>query len=872
MDFARLRGLMEEKGYDLSGKGYHPYRFDISEYVKRHDVVFRGPMLRPFEALPVGNGDIAAMVWNTDTGLRMQINKNDLWTAPDEEAPMLQRGACQVEIDFGAPVFDYMYLDDFEARLSMADGRATFSSSTPFARQRAALYADMDSNVLIADLEGETDGPAALRVLLERYGSRAFMRWESRITGGAHYGLGKAKVCAEGDTLLLTEAFDDSGSLSLAVAVRCLDGAERPVSLNGRSAEMLLTHEGAYYKRVLISVALAHGEEPPVQEAIRRLDECAQRLDEVRQRALDFWKDYWNRSFVHISRADERGGFDYMENLYCMQMYVLAISSRADYLMTFNGGLCTWNHDYRFWVNPHHWNTQQAYWAVEAANHPEIMEPYLKTYHRIYPQMAAFAKEMYGSDNGIAIAEMHDFSGRMLNFKNTMTPVQQIAMTFWNHYRYNQDEKFLREVGFPFIAGAASLYSDYAKYDEHTGECIMGPCMPYESSSYDDLYNTTVDAAMMRATLPAAMEAAKILGIEDERTAAWKYLYEHLYDYPYMRDYYYLPNENDMMAMGYMNDRKTIIGPSHGMCRDTCPLMPAGVLGLKDKGTRAFHAVSYTLTRYERFGLMHLPLACMWARLGEGGKSVNVLFDSIDSLQHYPQGLFASWNGAQGRYGQLFSEMAVTPAQKDEIWLYRQRDYLYDLRTTEKDAWVTRPPRPEIRDVCDKWLDKEDEISPIEVPDYPFNQCGFETPGILTHTMNELSMQSYEGVIRVYPAFEKGYEGMFTLKALGGFMVSGAIGKEGRSGVTLVKSLYGGKCVIDLMDDSLEIRTAEGEEVAWSADEDGFVVFDTQPDTLYVLFRRDMTDGDVHDARMEMYVNNGPKAFRNAELGRARQF
>ena len=172
MDFQSVRQLLERSGFDFS-KPYVPYAADIREYLRRHDVVFLSPMKQGFEGFPVGNGDFAAMVWNTDNGLSMQINKNDLWVYPEEDGNLLLRAAGQLHIDFGMPAFNYLYLDDFEARLSIADGCARFRTQTPFIRADVRITAAANSNLLMIDLCGEVQEEAAIRVSLERYGSRA---------------------------------------------------------------------------------------------------------------------------------------------------------------------------------------------------------------------------------------------------------------------------------------------------------------------------------------------------------------------------------------------------------------------------------------------------------------------------------------------------------------------------------------------------------------------------------------------------------------------------------------------------------------------------------------------------------------------------
>ena len=81
------------------------------------------------EGFPMGNGDIGGMVWNHDNGIELQINKSDLWTKaqPEEYGMSLLRHAARLKIDFGAPVFSWVHLEEFEGRLSLAKCREYIS-------------------------------------------------------------------------------------------------------------------------------------------------------------------------------------------------------------------------------------------------------------------------------------------------------------------------------------------------------------------------------------------------------------------------------------------------------------------------------------------------------------------------------------------------------------------------------------------------------------------------------------------------------------------------------------------------------------------------------------------------------------------------
>ena len=846
MDFRTLRTAMEKKGYSFS-ESWIPYSMDVCDYLRRHDVVFRSPMLKGFEGFPIGNGNIAAMVWNSDEALEMQINKNDLWVYPDENNFLNLCAAGQLKLDFGMPVFNQLFLDDFEGRMRLSDATAVFAAETPFAKVDTRLFIDSDSNVLVIEVSGEVQEKTTLRLSMERYGSRSYTRWDCVLRGDAASCLGKARAEAKDGVISVFEPFDETGKLSCAMAAACLQDSK--VSLvSGRRAEIAMEVEGSFRRTLVVATVSSLDDEDPMAKAISLVKDAAD-VSVLRARTTAWWREYWNRSFVHMTKKDDAASFDYLENLYYIQNYVMGVSSRGKYLAIFNGALCVWNHDIRQWVNPHHWNIQQAYWSLEQANRPELMAPYLETYSRIIPQAQAHAKKMFNSDNGLAITEMHDFEGRMQGYPNTMTPAMQIAI----HY--------LRDVAFPFISRCASLYSDYATFDEKTGKYNIGPAMPAECAPYHNLFNTSVDATMSRYILPVALKAAEILGIESEQTAAWKKLYDNLFDFAYVMDYSEENKSVEMLSIGFLPDEKDpskpglMIGPSHGFARTIGPIMPAGIIGLKDKDTRLFKSVRYACSQLSKSALAITPTAIVWARVGEGDNAFSTLFDSIDCLQHFPQGMYYNID-----HWSWYSRDVVRDNlrwSKNELALpFYQRDYVYDQQSVypavnEYNNGIVRTFRRQTQ---------------------PYAQCGLETAGIMTDAYQEIAMQSYEGVIRLFPSESENCEGLFTLKAVGGFMVSGARNADGVAPFAVVRSLLGEKCVIDAPFAGLSVCTADGTEVAYAIDQDGFVTFDTEKDTTYILWGADLTEDAIPSAQFDMTINADWKSFRNAFLGRERMF
>lgn len=840
----------------FKGKGYTfdreflPYDLDVSRYLRRHDIVFKSPQMEGFEGLPLGNGDISLMMWSVGEGLRMQLNKNDTWTQPDEEAPMLLRSCGRVNIDFGQPCNDLLYLDDFEARLSIGEAKVGYRTSTPFCTIQAEAFVDTETNLVVIDLSYETlssDVEPVVRISLERYGSRAFPYWYSGMVRGAKTGLGNVRADVAGESITIVESFDDVSGLRVASAARLIGQNCPAKTVNEKRSEIEWRVKSTKKVTLLIAVASSGDHGNVAAKALGILENAENTLDLIRARQGQWWREFWNRSFLSVSRQDSEADYDYMENLYYMQLYAMGSASRGNYPMIFNGGAYTWNRDTRQWVNPHHWNIQQSYWSMDACNRPELLEPYFKTYSRMIPAARKFTRDNKRVFRGMAISEMHDFSGRMLSYHGALTPASQIAQQYWNHYLYNQDVAFLRDSAYPFIKECADFYAEYASLNEKTGKYEIGPAAVYECEFGESFKNTVVDMTMVRYILPVAMKAAETLETDGDRVQKWKAVLEDISDFVYFDG-----QDNETLAMGLDRDGKKADFKLQNMtfCRNTSPLMPCPIIGLKDRDTRLFKAVYNAALKYTRNQLAITPISVVWARLGEGARAMELLFDSIAQLQHFPQGFFYNID-----HWYQYSRYAK---RVDDYLTECQRDYIYD-RTLEYSGIKVR-----------NGTDSET----VDMPTQPFVQAGFEPAGILVHALNEMMLQCHEGVVRLLPAWPEGSRCDFTLKAAGNFIVSGSAGKEGVRPYMIIKSLSGGACslAVPFMGRGVRICNAKGRDQHFDVTQKGYVRFMTAIAETYLVYAADLGMDEVQNCGWDFRVNTGHKNYRQATLGRKRMF
>ena len=111
---------------------------------------------------------------------------------------------------------------------------------------------------------------------------------------------------------------------------------------------------------------------------------------------------------------------------------------------------------------------------------------------------------------------------------------------------------------------------------------------------------------------------------------------------------------------------------------------------------------------------------------------------------------------------------------------------------------------------------------------------GIEHLTMVPSTINEMLMQSYEGVIRLFPCWNKKDDASFeNLRADGAFLVCARLENEAVSSLT-IKSLRGRRCTVECDGINSVINKAENKAIPFERSGKS-VSFETQVDAEYIL-------------------------------------
>ena len=839
---------------------FDPIRHDFCitwpERVSRHDLVYLAPPADPLQyGMPIGNGDIGALIWCDDRRIYIAFNKCDLWEdasfgpfgnwrPEEEEYSTTLRHGCRIVIDFGSPIFDTFYLSDFKARLRLKDGCAVMDLTGPLGTLHAEFFITYEGSILCGRIRTDLTEDDAVTITFERFGSRTYSHWYRFHVPNPELGLLGTSSWIQDHCLFLKHHLS-TGDFLCALLTDCSN-----ITLKRKTSHMLTARTGEDVRELDFYALITSPLEPVESETAVSLLNHAQAAgyDALLAKNETCWKAFWETSFIE---TDD----DYLDNLWHLTLYYSNSGQRGRYPGRFINSLWNWNRDVQNWNFYFHWNQQTVYWGLNATGHHELCDSYLNLRFNGMGPASETARDVFGVDNALFVSDVTERRGYNSASENhNHTPVGEVALDFWRQYQYTGDKDFLKDKALPYILGAARFTASlYKKEEDGLYHAQCGNAYEGGALYYDPITELAMAHVLFDITLKALAEAGdtdpdqdlfldihqhiapiRLLDV-DERMASDHTVKMGMFkgypvpshqvlalgkllkdeNQPHRIGQYvpqYVPIEGrqplkEITSLSTMHDaHHEYILPN---CRDPyielssfshpqaniCPVYPMNMIGIKDKGTALYDAaVTTALTSRDHQIMGWDPEPIALARLG--------LVDAVDQyLKDYP----SCWQYFNNGFGHYDDDMFV-----DGVLPFR-RNLLTDEKF-ERHFWGES---------------------------FPFRHMGLEPMGILMAIMNERLLQSYDGVLRIVPCYGA-KDARFKLHAVGGFEVMSEI-KDGVPVWVAIRSLRGSELVLEnpwpaaycqgirYENTQIEIPTEAGNTYFFTPD--GNESFDFEPET-----------------------------------------
>jgi alpha-L-fucosidase 2 len=848
--------------------------------VSQHDIVYLSPPDDSMQGLPIGNGDVGALLWTDGRYVHLAVNKVDTWDdgperpfeswdAKQEENQTALRGCGKITLDFGLPMWDTLYLSDFKGRVSLSDATAKLRAESPFGSAEINAYVSRPHNVLVLRTETQMKEPVGQQVTLERFGSRTFGHWYSQVNRDPSLGLSGTVTEIQNGRIILRQQFK---TLHFVVAMALVVENQKTPDLkreHSRSARYTLEPSQKTQYTLYLSVVTSENASDPLAEAHARVDAAmAAGEPAVYQHHADDWKNFWLRSFVYLSDS-------YVANIWHTTLYLASSCSRGSAPPHFCNALWNPTHDYVPWVFFLEWNLQWPVLMFHPAGAADLALPYLNYRFKQLPIAQQDAREEFKAE-GAFYSDISNGRGYQQTGAHVRVMSIMVAMHFWRHYQFTQDLEFLRTQAWPVMREVAKFMLTQITLGED-GKYHPAPDTAYEGIPI--MRDVITSLAMIRAFFPMVMETVKLINADDLSTDRLNEILQNLPEYRFeeLREGEYVLKDGKkyhslglgqgkpvisekVPVAGFGIDKnqwlRTRLGGMHSDCygvpdAELCLVFPAGLVGIKDKGSDLYNAL-VTFARFhptleskpapvkegsmdgaDGFCMGWCPISIICARLGLKDETIAMIHDHIKTWQMYPQGF--------GHYG------PYSVFQRDLKDYYRVNS-VRDAANPEK----TFPFRT-----------------------WPFRHFDNEAMPIVTTAVNEMLLQSHEGIVRLCPAVPDEMEVAFTLMARGGFKISTEKNK-GQIYWVWVESVYGNKLILD------NPWPGSKQVYIWSNLENppqtviptqaGAIILETQRNKSYLIGSDKNLLVNWRETPMIVERNEHPKQLGPAILGKPRMF
>ncbi|MEX2235142.1 MAG: glycoside hydrolase family 95 protein [Cyclobacteriaceae bacterium] len=308
--------------------------------------------------------------------------------------------------------------------------------------------------------------------------------------------------------------------------------------------------------------------------------------------------------------------------------YLLISSSRPGGLPANLQGLWAeeyqtpWNGDYHLNIN-----IQMNYWPAEVTNLASCHEPLIEFTKQLTGPGSKTAKAYYNSDGWVAhvISNPWKFTapGEGAGWGSTLTGGAWLCEHLWQHYLYNPKKETLQEI-YPVLKEASIFYRNILIEDPTTKWLVTAP-----SNSPENTYKTddgftgqitmgpTMDMQIGRELIGNTIAAAKLLGVDAEFSSSLREIKERL-----------APNQISRktgIVQEWIRDYDET-DPNHRHVSQLYGLYPFYEINKTD-APQLMDAARKTLERRgdDGTGWSRAWKINFWARLGDGDRALKVL-------------------------------------------------------------------------------------------------------------------------------------------------------------------------------------------------------------------------------------------------------
>lgn len=516
---------------------------------------YDAPAGRWLEALPLGNGQMAAMVFGGVADETIQLNESTFWSGSphdnnsktslehldevrqliyagrEEEAEALinkefipgPHGQRFLTLGSLRMHFENMpeEVEDYCRDLDLTRAVAGVGFTANGVRYTRSAFASLRDRVLVIRLDASKKGALTFSLTQDcKFPFEVATEGKTlvtRIKGVEHEGIPggltaecRTQVVSDGKVAAEDKQLTISGATHVTLLVNAatnyvnyhdISGDESAAAKAGLAAAAKLS-----YKKLLARHEAAYGEQ---------YGRCSIKLHSGANAALPT-----NKRKEAFQDSDDMGMVALIFNY---GRYLLISTSQPGGQPANLQGI--WNDevmapwDSKYTINI---NAQMNYWPADVCGLDETLVPFFGMIKDLSETGAVTARQMYGCDGWMAHhnTDLWRIAGPVDGAFWGMYPNggAWLATHLWTHYLFSKDEAFLREW-YPVIKGTADFYLDYLQTDPRNGYLVVVPSVSPEHGPMGKkspiTAGCTMDTQIVRDALTSTLQASEILGLDE---------------------------------------------------------------------------------------------------------------------------------------------------------------------------------------------------------------------------------------------------------------------------------------------------------------------------------------------------------------------
>lgn len=498
----------------------------------RYNIVWNSPSKDAFGSMPLGNGDICLNAWiEQDGDLRFYISKTDAW---DEYARLVKVGRVRVALNPNPFLKGNTYQQTLDLKNGEMIVKAAFEDGTPLTMN---LWVDANHPVVHVSVDSEKEVAATASIDLWRTEPKKINTENGDPTNGT-----AIPMIIEPDTLLK----EQQGRIGWYHHNHKSVGPELTMKMQGladvdykdimldrtfgvvieaenatRENDATLKLPAAKQQQLNLHVLTKHPAKPEAWlAAIEQLitDTNSNPLAQRKQQHAEWWRQFWDRSWIHFSEGSEavqsakslnRDSNAYrVSRGYQLQRYLNSCAGRGEFPIKFNGSLFTVPYpkkpgdaDFRRWGTGYWWqNTRLAYAGACAAGDAENLKGFFGMYTGEFLEVCKHRTQKYFGHGGAFYPECVYPWGAVTTraygtepYETRKDKLQSNAYHKWewiaggelvfmmlDYYEHTGDSKFLKETILPTAMEVIKFFDEHYKANAQ-GELVMHPAMACET-------------------------------------------------------------------------------------------------------------------------------------------------------------------------------------------------------------------------------------------------------------------------------------------------------------------------------------------------------------------------------------------------------